>query len=195
MNLKYISILTIVVCLLSFACDHTDDKAGSLITIEISTDDEYPVDPFPPSGSDNTYLLFAEAGSFKELKIEHDGKIISDSSTLTIPVDLSVAISLFGGDLTESLLNPNGYRVVTRFGLEGGNIQANHTNQTAILVTPENDTLYAVYGEGIVYSGTDQFENISGLFFEESTYRIEKNSSGLSEITQISCKYELQVDF
>ena len=189
MKLKYISILPIVACLLSFACDHTDNSASSRMTIEIDTDSEYPVEGFYSSGK---YVLSAEAGSFKELRIEHDGQIISDSTTA--PVELSVAISL-DGELVQSLiLNPNGCRVETRFGLEGGNIIANHTNQAAILVTPENDTLYAVYGEGIVSSGTDRFENISGLFFEESTYRID-NIDGLDQITKISCKYELQVDF
>ena len=187
MKLKYIIVLPIVACLLSFACEHTDDSTNSRITIEIAG--EYPdVDGLYSSGR---YNLFADSGSFRELLIENNGQVVSDSAIT--PIDLIIAIYL-PGELAQSLLSPNGCRVETRFGLESGDIIANHTNQADSVFTPDNDTLFAVYGEGIVSSGTGRFENISGLFFEESTYRIE-NIDGLDQITKISCKYELQVDF
>ncbi|MEA1997373.1 MAG: hypothetical protein U9N45_07025, partial [Gemmatimonadota bacterium] len=85
--------------------------------------------------------------------------------------------------------------------LQGGEIIIDHTNQASLIPTPEGDTLYAVRGEGIVSSGTDYFKNISGFYYEESTYRISSSTQaqltpGLGpQVQNICCRYELIVDF
>ncbi len=113
------------------------------------------------------------------------------------PLRLSIEISLLG-ELIPSLININGCRVHTSLQLEGGTIEIDHTNQVEPLATPAGDTLYAVRGEGIISSGTGpRFQNITGLFFEESTYRISTPTTGgaRANVERINCRYELIVDF
>ncbi|OGF98178.1 MAG: hypothetical protein A3F83_05345 [Candidatus Glassbacteria bacterium RIFCSPLOWO2_12_FULL_58_11] len=115
------------------------------------------------------------------------------------PTNLTIRITLLG-DLIPSLLNRNGYRVNTTIVfLDGSTISIEHTNQADTVTTAAGDSLFAIHGEGLVSSGSGIFENVSGFFFEESTFRIsEPSGAGQAagiQVRSIDCRYELQVDF
>ncbi|HUU28221.1 MAG TPA: hypothetical protein VM123_10450 [archaeon] len=139
------------------------------------------------------YNISTDAGAFFPANEE----TVPDS--IFTPKYLNISINLLG-ELIPSLLNPNGYRVQTTLQLQGGTIIIDHTNEASLVITPAGDSLYAIRGEGIVSGGTSPFfENITGFFFEESTYKILSPSPGAPgdrpQIININCKYELIVDF
>ncbi|MBW7995401.1 MAG: hypothetical protein FVQ81_02285 [Candidatus Glassbacteria bacterium] len=101
------------------------------------------------------------------------------------------------GDLVPSLLGAFGYKVVTRIEFDdGSSITVNHTNVADSLRVAAGgtagDTLYvAIRGEGLVSNGEGVFENVTGLFFEQSTYGIVHDTL----VANISCRYELSIEY
>ena len=170
------------------ACEQTENRGNERLVFSVEAGTaEFPISsglPLPPS-----FTMTMDGGA---VSVSSDSDIASDSNFT--PVQLGIKITL-PAELIESLLNPNGYRVKTQIELAGGTININHTNQAYIVLSPENDTLYAVLGEGIVSSGTGIFENISGLFYEQSTYEIWDAGGGLLVIGSLKCRYELLVDY
>ena len=132
----------------------------------------------------NRYLI-QTSGSAITLE---GGSPVQDS--IFSPTSLFIQIRQSGSsDLPSTLEASFGYRAETRISLKGGNIIINHTNLASFLAV---DSVYAIRGEGIISSGDGIFQNASGLFFEESTYRIDSDSL---DVTRIECRYELVVDF
>ncbi|MBN2289451.1 MAG: hypothetical protein JXQ83_08980 [Candidatus Glassbacteria bacterium] len=172
------------------SCKQTENSASERLVFSVETNPGSPVSAYYGEGY-KTYNISTDGGAF----LHTEGNPVQSDSVFT-PQYLNIRISLPGAsELTELLLNPNGYRVRTQIQLAGGVIIINHTNQAYLVISQEGDSLYAVRGEGIVSSGTEYFENISGLFYEESTYRIWDAAGGGTTFGQISCRYELLVDF
>ncbi|MEA2062153.1 MAG: hypothetical protein U9P14_00520 [Gemmatimonadota bacterium] len=146
-----------------------------------------------PTGSSRSYTLQATREAF----IRSFEKPLQADSAFT-PHRLTVKINLLAG-LVETLTNSNGYRARTQIELEDGEIKINHTSQANLVVSQEGDSLYAIYGEGIVSGGTERFENISGLFYEQSMYRIidtlGTDGQPTMKVTRIKCRYDLLVDY
>lgn len=149
---------------------------------------------FSTSNLEKSYLIQTEGGAF----FNPPGPQINRTPEFT-PTNLTIRITRLG-DLIPSLLNHNGYRVNTRIDfLDGSSISVEHTNQADTVTTPEGDSLFAIHGEGLVSGGTGIFENVSGFFFEESTFIISEpagpgQAPGV-QVRGINCRYELLVDF
>ena len=93
------------------------------------------------------------------------------------------------------MLRALGYKVITRFEFEESNITVNHTNVADSLFVAHGDTLgdtlyVSIRGEGLISGGEKIFENVTGFFFEQSTYQVVHDS-----VTNISCRYELTVEY
>ena len=194
MSHKSLPIYPILIFLLALmsACEESDHHSSERIVFNVSADKSQAGFSTTPAG--NIYLIATSGNSFFKLK---STSAVQDS--LFNPERLEITITLFG-DLIPSLTdNPNGYRVNTQFQFQGGIIQVSHTNKASPITNPEGDTLYAIRGEGMVSSGGETFKNISGLFYEESTYKISPDTSEQSSvqrlITKIDCRYELIIDF
>ncbi len=170
------------------SCEQAENLTSERLVFSVETSD-------PAIGSYNAardeYNISTGGGAFFSAT---EKELPSDSAFA--PQGLHIIINLPGAaELIEVLLNPNGYRVETQITLAGGVIKIYHTNQAYLVINPEGDSLYAVYGEGIVSGGTEYFENISGLFYEKSTYRFRYFAVSGPDSVEISCKYELLVDF
>jgi len=174
------------------ACEESDQYSSRRIVFNVSAEEGQA--GFSSSQTGNIYIISTDGSSF--FNTENAGTV---QDSLFNPERLDVNIILTGDLIPSLLYKPNGYRVSTQFQLEGGIIQVNHTNQASMIINPEGDTLYAIRGEGMVSSGDDIFKNISGFFYEESTYKISPDTAGLSPdkllVTQINCRYELIIDF
>jgi len=168
------------------SCEQAENPTSERLVFSVETSD-------PAMGSYNAardeYNISTEGGAFFS---SIDGGLPPDSAF--VPQQLNIKINLPGG-LIESLLNPNGYRVETQITLAGGVIKIYHTNQAYLVINPEGDSLYAVRGEGIVSGGSEYFANISGLSYEESTYRFRHFAGTGPDSVEIGCRYELLVDF
>jgi hypothetical protein len=182
-----------LVFFLTAACEKSEEKNFERILFYVEAGDGQPIS-VSYSPETKKYTIRAEADAFLTGK---DGAI-PDSSF--VPKNLIITINL-PGDLGPSLTdNPNGYRVRTQIDLQGGTIFIDHTNQASLIISPQGDSLYAVRGEGIVSNGSKVFENITGFFYEVSTYKISAADSSGSigpspQVRKISCRYELIVDF
>jgi len=170
------------------SCEQAENLTSERLVFSVETSD-------PAIGSYNAardeYNISTGGGAFFSAT---EKELLSDSAF--VPQGLRIIINLPGAaELIEVLLNPNGYRVKTQIELAGGDIIINHTNQAYPVINPEGDTLYAVRGEGIVSGGSDLFKNISGLFYEKSTYRIWNFTGSGPDSMEIGCRYELFVDF
>jgi hypothetical protein len=190
-NLSMISLLLLILMVFS-ACEQADsrDNQRLVFSVEAGSAEESPVYPDTPTPPSFTISTGGETVS-----VSSDNDIASDSSFT--PVQLRITITL-PAELVETLLNPNGYRVETQIEfVDDGTITINHTNQAYTVLSPDSDTLYAIHGEGIVSSGTGIFKNISGLFYEQSTYELwDWDSVGVGLVVgRINCRYELLVDF
>jgi len=190
-SLPIFPILIFLSALLS-ACEESDQHSSERVVFNVSADESQA--GFSTNLAGNIYLIATSGNSF--LNLENTGTV---QDSLFNPERLEITITL-AGDLIPSLTdNPNGYRVNTQFQFEGGIIQVSHTNQASKITNPEGDTLYAIRGEGMVSSGDETFKNISGLFYEVSTYKISPDTSEQSSvqrlITKIDCRYELIIDF
>jgi len=168
------------------SCEQAENLTSERLVFSVETGANAPVESSPGSGQ---YIIRTTGEAFL---LRDEDELLSDSAFA--PQALTIIIN-HRGQLIESLLNPNGYRVKTQIELAGGDIIINHTNQAYLVINPEGDSLYAVRGEGIVTSGTDIFENISGLSYEESTYRFRHFAGTGPDSVEISCRYELLVDF
>ena len=168
------------------SCEQAENLTSERLVFSVETSANAPVEGSPGSGQ---YIIRTTGEAFL---LRDEDELLSDSAFA--PQALTIIIN-HRGQLIESLLNPNGYRVKTQIELAGGDIIINHTNQAYLVINPEGDSLYAVRGEGIVTSGTDIFENISGLSYEESTYRFRHFAGTGPDSVEISCRYELLVDF
>lgn len=173
------------------ACEESQQHSSERIVFNVSAEEG--LANFGSVSAGDKYIITADDSAF----ISQSGAEPRPDSIL-IPMGLVITIFL-PGDLTPSLLSPNGYQVNTQITLEGGTIVIDHTNQASPITTPEGDSLYAIRGEGIISSGFELFENISGFFFEESTYGISPDTTlqgdGRPRIHKIDCRYELIVDF
>ena len=193
MSHKSLPIYPILIFLLALmsACEESDQHSSERVVFNVSADESQ----FSTNNqAGNIYSIATSGNSF--FNLESTGAV---QDSLFNPERLEITITL-SGDLIPSLIkNPNGYRVNTQFQFEGGIIQVSHTNQASTITNPEGDTLYAIRGEGMVSSGDETFKNISGLFYEESTYKISPDTSEQSSvqrlITKIDCRYELIIDF
>jgi len=173
------------------SCEQSGKSNSERLVFSVQTSAEFPVNAGP--AGENVYSISADSGAFF---IDSAEELMS-GPTFT-PQALIILISL-RGQLIETILNPNGYRVKTQIALVGGDIIITHTNQAYLVEAPNGDSLYAIRGEGVVSSGTGIFENISGLFYEESTFLIDESIGEVEQpsftIDEIRCKYELLVDF
>jgi len=164
------------------ACEDSEQHSSERIVFNVSAEEGQ--SNFRTSSSPSRYIITTDGSAF----FSQSGAQ-SEPDKIFSPNRLEINIIL-QGDLIPSLLdNPNGYRVRTQFELEGGIIIIDHTNQASSLT----DSLYAIRGEGIVSGGDDLFKNISGFFFEESTFRIQGDDS--PGVNKITCRYELTIDF
>ncbi|MFC1614484.1 hypothetical protein ACFL5K_04235 [Gemmatimonadota bacterium] len=188
-NPSLISLLLLILIVFS-ACEQTENRDNERLVFSVEAGTaEFPVNSgplVPPS-----VKILTDGGA---VSVSSDNDLASDSSFT--PVELRITITL-PAELVETLLNPNGYRVMTQIELAEGDIIINHTNQAYTVLSPDSDTLYAVHGEGIVSSGTGIFKNISGLFYELSTYEISDTTAGGGDLVveSMNCRYELLVDF
>ena len=189
-SLLIYSILSLFLVLLS-ACEESEQYSSERIVFNVSAGEGQA--GFSSNQTDR-YIISTNDSAFFDINISNT---VQDS--LFNPERLNIIIILTGDLIPSLLYKPNGYSVSTQFQLKGGIIQVSHTNQASMIASPEGDTLYAIRGEGMVSSGTDAFKNISGLFYEESTYKISPDTAGLSPdkkmVTQIDCRYELIIDF
>ena len=185
-------ILSLLLLSASGACVNADKHTSKRLIFNIAASREDQTLSVSSSRALKRYIISAKGSAF----FNQQGETELDSAFA--PLNLTITINLLG-ELTESLLNLNGYRVQTQLELKGGDIAIDHTNQASLIVTPEGDTLYAIRGEGIVSGGTPPFfENISGFFFEESTYKISPDTSADGappQVININTRYELIVDF
>lgn len=174
------------------ACEESERHSSERIVFLVSADDNQSNFTYSPSW--DKYYISADSNAFlNQSGAESKPDFISSPTGLVITIFLP-------GDLIPSLLSPNGYQVNTQITLaDGSTIIIDHTNQADTITTQEGDTLYAIRGEGIISSGSEAFENISGFFFEESTYDISPDTTlqgdGRPRIHKIDCRYELIVDF
>jgi|GEM_PF-6649806 hypothetical protein len=190
---KSLSLYLVIFVLLAglSACEQFEQHSSERLIFNVSAEEG--LANFGSLSAGKKYIITADDSAF----ISQSGAEQKPDS-IFIPTGLVITIFL-PGDLTPSLLSPNGYQVNTQITLEGGTIVIDHTNQASPITTPEGDSLYAIRGEGIVSSGGDIFKNISGFFFEESTYGISPDTTlqgdGKPRIHKIACRYELIVDF
>ncbi len=187
---KYlISICLALLAIPLFSCERAEKPESRTLVFEVQSQDSLSTNGSDYSVDGATYTLYCTEEAFINTPSWQAEDSIYQPKTLYVTIHLL-------GELISSLKNPNGYQVQTQFELEGGVIQVEHSNQAMQVESISGDTLYAVRGEGIVSSGEGSFENISGFFHEESTYRIMP-AIGLQQarIRQISCHYELVIDF
>ena len=187
---KSLPIYLILFFFLAFltACEESDQHSSERIVFNVSAEEGQA--GFTFSQTDKAYIISTNDSAFFDIKISG---AVQDS--LFNPERLDITIILTGELVPSLLYKPNGYSVSTQFQLEGGIIQVSHTNQASMITNPEGDTLYAIRGEGMVSSGGDTFKNISGLFYEESTYKISPDATDKKIVAQINCRYELIIDF
>ncbi len=187
--LKYLAFVLVV--LLS-ACEQAERNSSEHLVFKVNA--------VEASASTPGFETFRSSGNFRiispgETFLPPDSSEPSAAAPYT-PTRLSITFKP-QGDLVPSLLLPLGYRATTRIEFEdGSSISVNHTNVAdSLYVAPGDslgDTLYvAIRGEGLVSGGDAVFNNATGLFFEQSTYRIVNGAL----ITNISCSYQLMIDF
>ncbi|MFH1070095.1 MAG: hypothetical protein V1794_10800 [Candidatus Glassbacteria bacterium] len=180
-----------LLAILAAGCEHTERHSTKRLVFNISA-----------HSGDSLFLAGQSPGSTEYL-IQTAGKAFFSSGDEVppdsefIPVRLIITIKQAGsGDLISTLKDRFGYHVETGITLNGGNIISNHTNLASFLPPKESDSMYvyAIRGEGIVTRGDHIFENVSGLFFEESTFQFS-DTTGIQDVVEINCRYELTVDF
>lgn len=172
------------------ACEESGPHSSERLVFNVSAEEDQ--SNFSSSSAGDKYIITADENAFPG-----QSSAESKPDSIFLPTYLQITITL-PGDLIPSLLSQNGYQVNTQINLAGGTIRIDHTNQASLIITPEGDSLYAIRGEGIVSSGSDVFKNISGLFFEESTYKISPDTTeqgGEPWVSRIHCRYELSIDF
>ena len=169
------------------ACEQAENRTSERLVFSVEDSATSPNATFDYVAGN--FYIQTDGGAFLR---ESEEEVQSDSAFA--PQGLSIIINL-PGELIEVLLNPNGYRAETQIELAGGVIKIYHTNQAYLVLSPQGDSLYAVHGEGIVSGGSDLFENIAGLFYEQRTYKILDAAEGGIKVGKISCRYELLVDF
>jgi hypothetical protein len=180
-------LLPAILALTLLSCEHNERESTQRLVFNVNAGTDTP--DFFTFPSSNSYLLVAPAEAFSI-----DSTSTTADSSLT-PTRLQVTMDK-PGSLVPSMLRALGYKVITRFEFEESQISVNHTNvaDSLYVVTPGDsipDTLYiAVRGEGLISGGENIFENVTGLFFEQSTYRIVDNS-----VTSISCRYEMTIEY
>lgn len=186
-NLKY---LAFALALMIVACEHAGKNSSQHLSFRVDA-----------SQSDQGWDTNLNAQGEQQIVALGISFLPADSasggaaSDFT-PTRLNITFSR-PGDLVPSMLQPLGYRVTTRFEFDdGSHISINHTNVADSLYVVQGDsladTLYlSIHGEGLVSSGKNVFEDVTGLFSEQSTYRIVNDTL----ITNISCSYELMIDY
>ncbi len=190
--LKYLA-LVLALALMTAACEQTERHSSELLTFNVDADVK---DTGNPMGF-NTYWdgISLQINSPGENFLPPDSTQLSASASYT-PTWLSITFKQ-QGSLVPSLLLPLGYRVTTRIEFDGESvISINHTNVAdSIYSVPGDslgDTLYlSIRGEGLISGGENLFEDVTGLFYEQSTYRIVNDTL----ITNISCNYQLLIDY
>ncbi len=185
-NLKY---LAFVLALLLFACEQAGNNSSQHLSFRVDA-----------SQSDQGWDTNLNSRSEQQIKATGVSFLMADSASGGAsgftPTRLNITFSR-PGDLVPSMLLPLGYRVTTRIEFDdGSDISINHTNVADSLYVVQGDslgdTLYlSIHGEGFVSSGKNVFEDVTGLFSEQSTYRIVNDTL----ITNISCSYELMIDY
>ena len=171
------------------SCEHNERESTQRLVFDVEAGSYLGegFQTFPTT--DNKYIVVAPAESFQT-----DSVSSYVGPTLT-PNRLNITLDK-PGNLVPSMLRALGYKVTTRFEFEEGLIAVNHTNvaDSLFVVTPGDsvaDTFYiAVRGEGLISGGENVFENVTGFFFEQSTYRVVNE-----EVTNISCRYELTIEY
>lgn len=191
--LRHISIryLLLVLSVSILSCGHSDRFSSERLLFNVEAGiglDEYETFRLISQGEDK-HLIEAPAAAFDSVGLETGSGVIPSRLVITFDQE---------GDLVPSLLRPLGYKVLTRieFDDDASTINVSHTNIADSLLVAEGDsladTLYvAVRGEGLVSGGEGVFENATGFFFEQSTYRIVHDTL----IANISCHYELSVEY
>ena len=148
----------------------------------------------------NGFDTFRQGSSF-QIRSPGENFLPPDSTQLSATASYTPSILSISfqqqGDLVPSFLLPLGYRVTTRIEFDDESvISVNHTNVAESLFVAQGDslgdTLYlSIRGEGLISGGENLFEDVTGLFFEQSTYQIVNDTL----ITNISCNYQMLIDY
>jgi hypothetical protein len=185
--------LVLVLALITVACEQAERHSSEHLVFNVDAAVESEDNPagFISFLDGSILKINSPGGNFKP----PDSTGPSASSSYT-PTWLSIDFTQ-QGDLVPSLLLPLGYKVTTRIEFDDGSvISVSHTNvaDSLYIVAGDSlaDTLYlSIRGEGLISGGKNLFEDVTGLFFEQSTYRIVNDTL----ITNISCNYQLLIDY